>query len=244
MYGAGRDRHSVDEASPLTSPPPPSLIGEGGSLVGSAYAVWRDRDFEILDDGVNEVCPGKVGDDEIRAAGWYGNPIPRILRNQPTTVCGNLQAVPVALASTNHRIASLKLRARCVLHIVGYTVVFTLWVIRDPRGLRSRVGRTLIWGKVRRSMIVCVPGLTARLERKCGLAGRCAQCGASCNILMASPRWDPRTRPCLIYEGRPPVCRYFPMTPADLKDVELATNGARCGHHFWNGDKPIRLDRA
>ena len=130
---------------------------------------------------------------------------------------------------------------RSVRHVVSYTAVFTLWVIRAPDGLRSRTGRRLVWGKIRRSAIVCVPGLGARLQRKHGLAGHCHQCGASCNLLMRCPQWDPGTRLCRIYESRPPVCRLFPMTPADLRDVELA--GQHCGHHFDNGEKPIRFDR-
>jgi hypothetical protein len=38
------------------------------------------------------------------------------------------------------------------------------------------------------------------------------------------------------------VCRLFPMTPADLRDVELSTEAGRCGHHFENGERPIHLD--
>ena len=140
-------------------------------------------------------------------------------------------------------IAALKRQARCLFHILGYTGAFALFVVRDPGGLRSRTGRVLIWGKIRRSAIVCVPGLGARLQRKHGLAGGCAQCGASCNLLMRCPQWDPDTRLCRIYESRPPVCRLFPMTPADLRDVELATEGGRCGHHFEQGEQPIRFDR-
>ncbi len=144
----------------------------------------------------------------------------------------------------NEVIAALRRQATCLAHILGYTARFTLWVIRSPDGLRSRTGRILILGKIRRSAIVCVPGLAARLQRKHGLAGHCAQCGASCNLLMRCPQWDPGTHLCRIYESRPPVCRHFPMTPADLRDVELSTDGGHCGHHFENGEKPIRFDRS
>jgi len=145
----------------------------------------------------------------------------------------------VAMSWSNDLIAEIKLQARCLLHILGYTGMFAVWVIRDPNGLRSRSGRTLIWGKIRRSAIVCVPGLAARLQRKHGLAGQCAQCGASCRLMMPCPQWDPGTHLCRIYESRPPVCRYFPMTPADLRDVELSAQGVHCGHHFESVKKSI-----
>jgi len=138
---------------------------------------------------------------------------------------------------------ALKHLVRSVRHVVSYTAAFALWVIHNPGGLRSRTGRILIWGKIRRSAIVCVPGLGARLQRKHGLAGHCAQCGASCNLLMRCPQWDPATHLCRIYESRPPVCRQFPMTPADLRDVELSTKGGHCAHRFENGEQPIRIDR-
>jgi Putative zinc- or iron-chelating domain len=133
--------------------------------------------------------------------------------------------------------ADIKRRAQCLLHILRYTVMFTLWAVRDPNGLRTRTGRVLIWGKLRRSAIVCVPGLGARLRRTHGLGGHCNHCGASCNILMPCPQLNPLTHLCRIYESRPPVCRLFPMTPADLRDVELSTNGSRCGHHFGSTEK-------
>jgi len=138
---------------------------------------------------------------------------------------------------------ALKRVVRSVVHVVSYTAVFTLWVIRSPDGLRSRTGRLLVWGKIRRSAIVCVPGLGARLRRKHGLSGECAQCGASCNLLMRCPQWDPATHLCRIYESRPPVCRLFPITPADLRDVELSTGGAPCGHRFERDERPIRIER-
>ena len=42
---------------------------------------------------------------------------------------------------------------RSVRHVVSYTAVFSLWVIRDPKGLRSHNGRVLVWGKIRRSAL-------------------------------------------------------------------------------------------
>lgn len=137
--------------------------------------------------------------------------------------------------------AALPRRLRSLAHILDYTIRFTAWVIRDPAGLRSRTGRLLTWGKLRRSAIVCVPGLGERLRRRHGLAGQCTQCGASCNLLMRCPQWDADTRLCRIYESRPPVCRLFPMTPADLRDVELS--GAQCGHRFDADAQPVRIHR-
>jgi Putative zinc- or iron-chelating domain len=136
---------------------------------------------------------------------------------------------------------ALSRRARSLVHILDYTIRFTVWAVHAPQGLRSRTGRILTWGKIRRSAIVCVPGLGARLQRRHGLAGGCTQCGASCNLLMRCPRWDPGTRLCRIYDSRPPVCRLFPMTPADLRDVALS--GAQCGHRFDADVRPVRVYR-
>ena len=105
---------------------------------------------------------------------------------------------------------------------------------RVPVGDRRRSGgrscgrpeRTIIWGKIRRTMIGCVPGLALHLKRKHGLTGGCTSCGASCNLLFRCPHWDEESRLCSIYEDRPIVCRLFPITPSDLRDRDLAAGGS------------------
>lgn len=138
-------------------------------------------------------------------------------------------------------LVALRQQVRSLVHILDYTVRFSLWAMRDPAGLRSKKGRTLTVGKIRRSLIVCVPGLGEWLRRRHGLTGSCAGCGASCNLLIRCPQWDPPTRKCRIYESRPPVCRLFPITPADLREVELS--GHECGHRFEPTEKPVRIQR-
>lgn len=135
-------------------------------------------------------------------------------------------------------------QVRSLMHILDYTFRFFLWAIRHDAGLCSKTGRSLILGKIRRSVIVCVPGLGPWLRRKHGLVGECSRCGASCNLLMRCPQWGPATGMCRIYESRPPVCRLFPITPADLRDVELSMGDGHCSHRFESMDKPIRIHRS
>jgi hypothetical protein len=92
--------------------------------------------------------------------------------------------------------------------------------------------RRIIWGKIRRAIICCVPGLALHLQRKHGLAGGCVSCGASCNLLFRCPHWDEKSRLCSIYDDRPLTCRVFPITPSDISDRDLASTTTRCGYSF------------
>lgn len=131
---------------------------------------------------------------------------------------------------------------RSLWNTLAYSFTCALWVLRNAGCLRTRTGWLLIWGKLRRGMIVSVPGLAERLKRKHGLRGGCNRCGASCNLLMPCPQWDASTRLCRIYEDRPAVCRQFPITPTDLRDLALSSDTA-CGHSFLGAEKPIDLHR-
>jgi Fe-S-cluster containining protein len=91
-------------------------------------------------------------------------------------------------------------------------------------------------------MIGSDPGLASHLKRKHGLTGGCASCGASCNLLFKCPHWDEASRLCSIYEDRPIACRMFPITPADLRDRDLAASGTKCGYSFVR--KGSRQDRS
>jgi hypothetical protein len=113
-----------------------------------------------------------------------------------------------------------------------YARVFVGVVVRDPGLLWRRTERVILWGKVRRAIIGCIPGLAARLKRKHGLTGGCVSCGTSCNLLFKCPHWDDQSRLCSIYADRPVTCRQFPITPADLKDRDLASGGKPCGYSF------------
>jgi hypothetical protein len=113
-----------------------------------------------------------------------------------------------------------------------YARVFAGIVVRDPGVVWRRTERTILWGKMRRVIISCIPGLAVRLKRKHGLTGGCISCGTSCNLLFKCPHWDDQSRLCSIYEDRPVTCRLFPITPADLKDRDLASAGKPCGYSF------------
>ena len=121
---------------------------------------------------------------------------------------------------------------RRIRNATRYARVFVGVVVRDPGVAWRKTERTLLWGKLRRVMIGCVPGLAVRLKRKHGLTGGCISCGTSCNLLFKCPHFDEGSRLCSIYDDRPITCRQFPITPADLKDRDLASGGARCGYSF------------
>jgi hypothetical protein len=104
----------------------------------------------------------------------------------------------------------------------------------STRGLLSHEGRILIWGKFRRIMISFFPPLARYLQKKYGLAGGCSHCSASCKLLFQCPHWDDKSSRCSVYEDRPNICRFFPITPADLRDRNLVQKGTRCGFRFMN----------
>lgn len=102
----------------------------------------------------------------------------------------------------------------------------------SARGLVHPEGRQLVLGKLRRSFLSLSPALARRLQRRYGLAGGCTSCGASCNMLFRCPHWDAGSRLCTVYEDRPSICRTFPITPADLRDRDIANRRSPCGFHF------------
>ena len=103
-------------------------------------------------------------------------------------------------------------------------------------GLLSRDGRTLIWGKMRRSFISLVPPLARFLQKHYGLTGGCQNCGSSCKLLFQCPHWNAETRLCSVYEDRPNICRLFPITPGDIVDRNIVTKKIPCGFEF---KKPV-----
>jgi hypothetical protein len=107
---------------------------------------------------------------------------------------------------------------------------FTVAFSRE--GLGCARGRTLIWGKFRRFVLTAVPPLAHHLRARYGLSGGCQNCGASCNLLFRCPHWDESTHLCTVYEDRPNVCRFFPVTPADLRDRDLTRMDVPCGFTF------------
>jgi Fe-S-cluster containining protein len=130
---------------------------------------------------------------------------------------------------------------RRIRYAACYLRAFLSVIVADPEAILREPERTIIRGKLRRAMIGCVPGLPALLRRKHGLTGGCISCGASCNLLFTCPHWDEESRLCSIYEDRPMACRMFPITPADLRDRDLAASGAKCGYSFdRNGPRQDR----
>ncbi len=113
-------------------------------------------------------------------------------------------------------------------HLYERTVPFVK-VSLSREGLGSNVGRTLIWGKLRRLVISFFPGWAAKLRSKHGLVGGCTSCGASCNLLFRCPHWDATTHLCTVYELRPTICKTFPITPADIRDRNLVLKDKPCG---------------
>lgn len=99
-------------------------------------------------------------------------------------------------------------------------------------GLGCARGRILIWGKLRRFVLTAFPPLARHLRTRYHLSGGCKNCGASCNLLFRCPHWDEQTHLCTVYEDRPNVCRFFPVTPADLRDRNLVRKDVPCGFNF------------
>ncbi|MBI4403676.1 MAG: YkgJ family cysteine cluster protein [Deltaproteobacteria bacterium] len=100
------------------------------------------------------------------------------------------------------------------------------------KGFGSWEGRILIWGKIRRLVLSFVPRIAKTLQKKYGLVGGCQNCGSSCQLLFQCPHWDDRSGLCSVYELRPNICRLFPITPADIRDRNLAAAKAGCGFTF------------
>lgn len=99
-------------------------------------------------------------------------------------------------------------------------------------GLGCARGRILIWGKLRRFVLTALPPVCRRVRTHCRLSGGCKNCGASCNLLSRCPHWDEQTHLCTVYEDRPNVCRFFPVTRADLRDRNLVRKDVPCGFNF------------
>jgi len=137
---------------------------------------------------------------------------------------------------------------RRLRYLASYLRSFMWVVVLRPEVLWRQTERTILWGKIRRAAICCVPGLALHLKRKHRLTGGCTSCGTSCNLLLRCPHWDEPSRLCSIYDDRPLTCRLFPITPSDLKDRDLASSGPRCGYAFVpdssrliDGRKPVDL---
>jgi hypothetical protein len=127
----------------------------------------------------------------------------------------------------------------------GYTLTYLRALgtaIGGPDGVRSAAGRQLLRGKLRRLAICSVPGLAARLQARHGLRGGCVGCGASCNLLLRCPHWNPGNGRCNIYADRPATCRTFPITPADLDDLRRARSTTVCGYHFAPRPRPTSAE--
>lgn len=122
--------------------------------------------------------------------------------------------------------------SRRIRYGARYLRAFMQAIAVDPGAILRKTERRIIWGKIRRAGICCVPGLALHLQRKHGLAGGCVSCGASCNLLFKCPHWDEESRLCSIYDDRPLTCRVFPITPSDIGDRHLASSTTRCGYSF------------
>jgi hypothetical protein len=108
-----------------------------------------------------------------------------------------------------------------------------------PEMIWREPGRAILRGKIRRMIICFVPGLALHLKRRYRVTGGCISCGASCNLLLKCPHWDENSRLCSIYDDRPLTCRLFPITPADLRDRDLASGSTRCGYSLVLAEPPV-----
>jgi hypothetical protein len=125
---------------------------------------------------------------------------------------------------------------RRIGHLARYLRAFMWALVADPRAILRKTERAIIWGKIRRAIICCVPGLPLHLQQKHRLTGGCISCGASCNLLFKCPHWSEGTRLCSIYDDRPMTCRAFPITPSDIRDRDLASKSFSCGYAFAGKD--------
>ena len=127
---------------------------------------------------------------------------------------------------------------RRLRHAARYLRALVWTIVVNPKVMWRDPERTILRGKIRRAAICCVPGLALRLKRRHRVTGGCNSCGASCNLLLKCPHWNETSRLCSIYDDRPMACRLFPITPADLRDRDLASRGTRCGYSFAADDFP------
>jgi len=125
----------------------------------------------------------------------------------------------------------LRRRLRQTWHVLERSPQFFA-VVFSREGLGCAQGRILIWGKFRRFALTAFPPVARHLRDHYRLFGGCQSCGTSCNLLCRCAHWDERTRLCTVYEDRPNVCRFFPVTPADLRDRDLAQKDVPCGFEF------------
>jgi Fe-S-cluster containining protein len=125
---------------------------------------------------------------------------------------------------------------RRIGHLARYLRAFMWALVDDPRAILRKTERAIIWGKIRRAIICCVPGLPLHLQQKHRLTGGCISCGVSCNLLFKCPHWSEGTRLCSIYDDRPMTCQVFPITPSDIRDRDLASKGTSCGYAFARTD--------
>lgn len=121
---------------------------------------------------------------------------------------------------------------RRMRHTARYLRAFMRAIVVNPEAMWRDPERTILWGKIRRAVICCVPGLALHLKHRYRVIGGCNSCGASCNLLLKCPHWNETSRLCSIYDDRPMACRLFPITPADLRDRDLASRGTLCGYSF------------
>lgn len=117
------------------------------------------------------------------------------------------------------------------VHVYERTIPF-LRITFSRNGLGSSDGRQLIRGKARRVFLSFFPALVKHLQKKHGIQGGCVSCGASCNLMFQCPHWDTETHLCTVYEDRPNICRFFPITPADIEDRNIILKGKSCGFTF------------
>ena len=121
---------------------------------------------------------------------------------------------------------------RSVNYLFKYFFLF-LKTTFSKDGLFSKTGRMLIVGKFRRILICSIPGLAKSLQKKYQLSGGCQGCGVSCKLLFTCPALDLETNRCNTYEMRSSICKMFPITPADLREVELIRpKNTACGYTF------------
>lgn len=124
-----------------------------------------------------------------------------------------------------------------------FRIVMKCWVVIQilppffkvtfsKQGLGSKDGQILLIGKFRRIILSAIPILANALRKHYGLEGSCHSCGASCKLLFQCPHWDDDSHLCTVYEFRPDTCRYFPMTPSDIRDRNLVLKNKPCGFTF------------